>query len=434
MGADGAVVWSPRRAYGALAILTLTFSISFLDRQILSIMVEPIKAELGFSDSQIGLLTGFMFAAFYATLGVPIAAWADRGNRARIVALSCLVWSLFTAASGAASSFWHLALARLGVGMGEAGGTPPSLSIIADYFPPRRRAHAIALYMLGGPIGLVVGSSFAAYMAVNFGWRAAFLGAGAMGLVAAPLTLWIVREPKRGAMDDPGAAPEASPHAMPDRAALVRVSRLFATDRRLRRLLFAAAWSNFYGAALLAWTPAFLIRVMGLEMGQLGTRYAPVLGLVVTAGTLIGGTIVDRAGHARPRVYGYGPALCHLAALPIFLGGLASGDAAIAMVALATAIGLSTSYLGPTFGLLQNIVPGDLRSTASAVLLFVLSLFGAGVGPLLVGMISDLVSANGGLGLALGLVIAPAIAMAAWGNVATALSLPPDGEKTGSLS
>ncbi len=193
--------------YLVVFVLAVAYMLNFVDRQLLSILVEPIKADLGLNDTQIGLLTGLMFALFYTFFGIPVALIADRSHRVRLIALSCAVWSLFTALSGFAKGFASLAAARIGVGIGEAGCSPPSYSLISDYFPPNRRGRALALYVLGIPAGSFVGVALGGWIADAFGWRAAFFILGGAGLVFAPILLTVVREPARGRLDET-AGPE----------------------------------------------------------------------------------------------------------------------------------------------------------------------------------------------------------------------------------
>ena len=265
----------------ALVMLFVVGTINFVDRQLLSVLVEPIRAEMDFSDTQFGLLTGLAFALFYAAMGVPVAMVADRWNRIKLIGIACVVWSGFTAACGLASNFWQLALMRFGVGAGEAGGTAPSLSVLADYYPPAQRPLAIGIFTLNGPFGVFVGAAFGAWAAANIGWRNAFVVIGIVGILVAPLLIWLVREPARGAMDTHKPADEALPFS--------QSLAMFIRRPSLRMVMIGSGLAAFVSYGMLNWIPAFLMRTQKMPLEAMATWFAPAAGITFGIGILGGG-------------------------------------------------------------------------------------------------------------------------------------------------
>jgi len=364
-----------------VAMLCVVYSFNYLDRQFLSVLAEPVKHALRLSDTQLGLLTGLMFALFYTAFGIPVAAIADRGHRTRIIAGACALWSLFTACCGLAGSFTTLALSRIGVGVGEAGGSPPAYSIISDYFAPASRGRALAVYSLGVPIGSMVGAASGGWIAAHFGWRAAFLALGAAGLVLAPIVLVVVREPRRGRLDGP--APVLV------RPRIVDAIGAFLGRPKLLFTALSAGLTAFVGYAAQVWAPAFLMREKGMSLEQVALWYSLTIGISGVAGTWLSGFLVDRLGARRPSAYALAPGVAILICLPFFLAYLfaPSWPASLAFVA-ATSI-LAIMYLPAALAVVQNSVPAAQRATSGAFLLFVLNLIGLGGGPLYVGLLSD---------------------------------------------
>jgi len=367
----------------ALLVLFIVGTINYVDRQILAVLVEPIKAELHLSDTQFGLLTGLAFSLFYAVLGVPVALLADRVHRVRLIAVACLVWSGFSAACGLAGGFLTLALARFGVGAGEAGGTPPSLSILADYYPPEKRSLIIGIFTANGPFGVFIGAALGGWAAQQFGWRGAFFCVGALGLVAAPLLLFFVREPVRGASDPPGAHP---PGPAPS---LLSTAGLFYRRPSLGLLLIASGLTVFVSNAILAWTPAFLMRTQGMSMGELSSWFALAAGASMGLGIWGGGAVVNLLAGKSPRAYALVPCACMLLAAPTLGLALLAQTWQASLLLLIVPMILTTAFVAPALALVQNLAPPNARATASALLLLVFNLIGAGGGPLFIGMISD---------------------------------------------
>jgi len=364
-----------------LVVLTIVYAFNFIDRQILVILQEPIKNEMGLSDAQLGLLSGFTFAIIYVTAGIPIAYWADRGNRRNIVALALTVWSGMTAVSGVVQNYTQLLLARLGVGLGEAGGSPPSHSMISDYYPPEQRATALAFYSSGIYIGILVGFAFGGYVADAFGWRMAFFVVGIPGVLFAVFLRLTVREPRRGRWDD--AAQSKIKPSLKETLSLLKQRKSF--------------WYLSMGCALTAYVsygngnffPSYLIRSHGMSLADVGLVLALVTGVTGAIGTFAGGFIADKLGTRDLRWYLWVPLVGGmLGFLPYFYVLLGTNTTGI----LATLVYyklVTTVYLGPSIAISHALVPPPMRALASAVLLFVLNMIGLGLGPLFTGLLSD---------------------------------------------
>lgn len=376
---------SPVKGYFVTAILAGAYGLNFLDRQLLSILAEPVKTDLGLSDTQLGLLSGLTFAVFYTLFGIPVAWLADRSNRVRIIVAACTLWSLFTATCGLAQNFMQLALSRVGVGVGEAGGSPPSYSIIADYFPPERRGGALAIYSLGVPLGTTVGAALGGWIAATHGWRWAFASIGILGLLYAGVIRLVIREPMRGRLD---AAGEAT-------VPLATTLRSFATDPTLRLTAIAAALCAFVGYAMLSWTPALLMRTKGMTLADMALYYSLASGIAAALGTLASGYLVDRLGQRDRRMYGFVPAAAFLISIPFYIAGIHASSWQLALLFLTVPFAFYAAYLPPALAIVQNSVAPAQRSTASAVLLFILGIVGLGGGPLFIGFVSDAAAARG---------------------------------------
>jgi predicted MFS family arabinose efflux permease len=360
-----------------LGLLFVAYVFNFIDRQILAILLEPIKRELGASDTAMGLLTGFAFALFYTCAGIPIARLADRGVRRSIIAAGLAVWSLLTAVSGTVRSFAELALARIGVGVGEAAFVPPAHSLISDYFPPERRATAMAVFSMGVHVGIAFGFLLGGWIAEFFGWRRAIFAVGLPGLLLAVLVRLTVREPPRRVA--PAAAAEGAS----------TVVRALWRRRSFRHLSLAAALHSFGGYAFAVWGPPFFVRVHGMASGELGTWLGAILGIGGALGSVGGGLIADRWGAGDPRRKLWLPAIASVLQVPWVLALLTIASPRPAMLALVPSAVLSAMWFGPVFALTQSLVRPEARATASAVLVFVINLIGLGLGPPAVGALSD---------------------------------------------
>jgi predicted MFS family arabinose efflux permease len=370
---------SPSRAYSlwVLALLSLAYVLNFIDRQVLAVVSLEVKAELGLSDTQLGILMGPAFALCFTLSGFVLARLADTGSRKWVLTLSLAAWSLFTAGCGVARSFAQLALFRFAVGIGEAGGAPPSQSMISDYFPPERRARALSVFSLGIYLGTLFGFAGGGLLAAGFDWRTAFLVAGALGL---PLTLLIaatVREPAREAH---AAAPAPT--------GLGGLRGLFAVPT-YRWLMAAAACQAFVGFAVLSWSVTLLRRVHALEASEAGVSFGLIAGVTGGAGSLLGGTLADRLARHDARWYAWLSAAVSAAAFPFMVGFTQAGSARAALVCIALFYFLNNVYVPSLWTLVQSLVHPRLRALSSATQLAVTNVFGYAAGAWLVGALND---------------------------------------------
>ena len=373
-----------------LAILLLAYIFNFIDRQILSILQIPIKAELGLTDSQIGLMGGIAFALLYSGLGVPIAWLADRKDRVKIIAVSLGVWSAFTALCGMAQGFWQLFLSRMGVGVGEAGGVAPAYALISDSFPPERRARAMAIFSLGIPIGSALGVFFGGWLASSVNWRVAFIIVGLAGLLLVPLVFYGIKDPGRGRFDT--AASEESPPAPP----FMTVMRTLLAKPTFWFLSFGAGAGSILGYGLAFWLPAFLTRSRGLELMDISWFYGSIALFGGGAGVWLGGWFGDRLGRIGPAGYALIPAVCFLLAAPLYAFGIYTTSLTLAWFAIVLATALSLAWLGPVIAAVQHIVPPNMRATSSAAFLLINNLLGIGFGIWFIGKLSDLLQPSHG--------------------------------------
>jgi MFS family permease len=373
-----------------LLILLLAYIFNFIDRQIIGVLAVPIKADLALSDKQLGLMGGLAFALFYSGLAIPIAWLADRKSRVRIIAWSVGLWSLFTAACGLTQNFWQLFLARMGVGIGEAGGVAPSYGLISDFYPKEKRARALAFFSLGIPIGSALGIFFGGWIASHLDWRSAFLIVGLAGLPAALLVRLFVPEPVRGGFDSAdGSASAPAPPFPSVVAALARTPSFWL-------LSFGAASGSILGYGLIFWLPSFFTRSFHLTLAQVGWYYGSIVLVGGVAGTWLGGWIGDRTGPGDPGAYARIPAYCFIAAAPCFAIGLFAPNLWIGWLLFAIGQMLALAWLGPVIAAVQHIVPPNMRATASASFLFINNLIGIGFGIFFLGYMSDAMKAAHG--------------------------------------
>ena len=367
--------------YYALVLLTIVYACNFIDRQLLAILQESIKADLLLTDGQLGLLAGFAFALFYVTAGIPIARWADRSNRRNIVAGALFLWSLMTAVSGFVQNYGQLLAARVGVGIGEAGGSPPSHSIISDIFPPEKRAGAMGFYSMGVNIGILFGFLLGGWLNEFFGWRVAFMVVGAPGILLAVVVRFTLREPPRGMAENRSASTDAVP--------LGNVLGLLWSRKSFRHMALAAALNAFCGYSIASWTASFMIRSHGMSTGELGTWLALISGLCGAVGVLLGGMLADRLGQKDKRWYMWVPAVAGVISIPFMTLVYLTDHAYLALLFAVVPGLLHNVYLGSTLATTHNLVGLRMRAVASAILFFILNLIGLGLGPLLVGLLSD---------------------------------------------
>jgi len=369
-------------------MLVLVYTFNFIDRQIVGILAVPIKADLGLTDTQLGLMGGLAFALFYTALGIPIAMLADRRNRTTIMTVALVVWSAMTALCGYAQNFWQLFLARLGVGVGEAGGVAPAYSLVSDYFPPQQRARALSVYSFGVPIGSALGIVFGGLIAHHIDWRSAFIAVGVAGVLIAPLFKLLVREPPRGRYDGPRGA--GTP------AGLGEVIRVLASKPAFWGMSLGGAASSMMGYGLFFWLPSFFVRSHGMTLLDASLYFGAILLVGGMAGIWMGGWLADRFGAARRRNYALIPAFAFLATVPFYLGAVTSPSLALAFALFLAPTALGLVWLGPTLSAIQHVVPPGMRATASAVFLFVNNLIGIGLGTVALGALSDALSARYG--------------------------------------
>ncbi|WP_114953315.1 spinster family MFS transporter [Sphingosinicella terrae] len=373
-----------------LLILLLAYIFNFVDRQIIGVLAVPIKAELGLSDRQLGLMGGIAFALFYSGLAIPIAWLADRKSRVNIIAVSVAFWSLFTALCGLAQNFWHLFLARMGVGIGEAGGVAPSYALISDYYPKAKRARALAFFSLGIPIGSALGVFFGGWIGAYLDWRWAFIIVGLAGLPAALLVKAGIREPVRGGFDTPdGGASEPAPP-------FLAVAGQLAATPSFWLLSFGAASGSILGYGLIFWLPSFFSRSFDLELAEVGWFYGSIVLVGGMAGTWLGGWFADRTGPEKPGSYALIPAVSFLIAAPVFAVGVMTPSLILAWLLFTIGQMLALAWLGPVIAAVQHIVPPNMRATASASFLFINNLIGIGFGIYFLGFMSDAMAAAHG--------------------------------------
>lgn len=372
----------------ALAVLVLVYAVNFIDRNLLPILLEPIKRELDATDTEMGWLIGFAFAVFYTLAGIPLARLADHGSRRGLMSIGIAFWSLMTAASGLVGSYAQLAVARIAVGVGEASATPAAHAMIADLFPPERRARALAIYSTGANFGVLFGLLLGGLIQQRLGWRAAFVLIGLPGLLIALLVRTTLPEPRRGESEglvDPGAAP--------DIATTLRYLARLATFRHL------AAASGLYGICcygLVAWVPAFLMRVHGLGPAETGLKSGLAIGLAGAVGTVCAGIVTDRLVRRDRRWLLWIPAAAAAIQIPFHVLFALSPTASVAILALVPVCGLNGIFGALGYTLAQGIAPVRMRAMASATLLFFLNIIGMGLGPMLVGWSNDALAATHG--------------------------------------
>ena len=392
-----------------MVVLTVVYVFNFVDRQILAILLPSIRDEFLVNDAVLGFLAGTAFAIFYATLGVPIALLADRWNRRNLIAIALTIWSGMTALSGMAANIGQLALARVGVGIGEAGCSPPAHSMISDLYPPDQRSTAMGFYTLGISTGIMLAYLAGGWVVQNIGWRAAFFIVGVPGLLLAVVVRFTLTEPRRGASEsrhDSGAHPP-----------ILSVFRFLLARRSFVHMAVAAGLSAFTGYAVISFFPSFLIRSFDMEIVAIGRWLGWILGISGGLGFFGGGFLADRIGRSKRR-----DALWLIAAtmlvtavldVAVFLAPSAAWTLMIFIVPAAT----SNIYLAPVLAQTQSLVALRMRGVASALMLLILNMIGLGLGPLTVGYISDLLAphfADESMRYSLMIICAVLLPWAAW--------------------
>lgn len=374
-----------------LMMLTIVYVFNFVDRQILVVLQESIKNELGLSDTQLGLLSGLSFALFYVLLGIPIARLADRSNRRNIVAISLTVWSVMTAVCGFAQSFYHLLLARIGVGVGEAGASPPAHSMISDYFPENQRAKALSIYSVGIYLGIMIGFPLGSYLDDLYGWRIAFLAIGLPGVIFAILFFLTVKEPAR----------TLEAKSTDNTESFKAVCKYLLSKKSFVFLALAAGFHTFASYGLGNWLASFIIRLHlptgGIEAGNIGLTIGLILGIAGGAGSFIGGYFADKLGQKDKTWYFKVSAYGGIVAIPFLIVFYFYANTFVALTCLFIGYIFISTFLGPSVAIAHSIVPAKMRAFTSAVLFLALNLIGLGFGPLFVGFVSDLLAPSMGV-------------------------------------
>lgn len=392
------VTW---RTHLSLALLALVYIFSFIDRQVLSILLEPIKNEFGASDTEMGLLTGLAFGLIYAVLGVPVGRLADTHNRRNIVAVCCGFWSLATAACGFATQYWHLLIARMSVAVGEAGGMAPSISIVSDSYPPRMRSFAISLFMMGPNLGTLLGLVIGGMVAQYYGWRSVFLAFGIPGIILALLVYFFVKEPVRGGFETPKPAAAAAPRD----PMMKQVWRLLS----MKPLLFvclACGMAGIAGYGYGVWAPSFFIRLHGMSISHAGLVFGLASGLGAVVGAMFCGWLSDKLTQKDARWQLRLAAIGTFFAVPCGIGiffwpaadfwTLGSIQVPYAMV-FVMLFGFFASWFATlSYSAISQMVTASERSVAAALLNLFMTLLGVGIGPLVTGMLSDFFSQTHG--------------------------------------
>jgi MFS family permease len=365
-----------------LLTLLVVYILNFLDRSLLSILAKPIQDSLHLTDSQLGLIGGLYFAFFYCFIAIPIGWIADRSNRVHVLALACAIWSAATMCCGFAATYPQLVIARMTVGFGEAGGVPPSYAIITDTFTPARRGFAFGIYNLGPGIGAAIGVAFGASIAAAFDWRYAFIAIGVVGLFAALIILFVVRDPQRGATDRGGTADHT-------RSGFLETLTAFFSKPTLLLASFGSAATQFITYGLGNFATLFLMREKGMTLGEVAVWYALVVAIGMSTSMLVSGRLIDRFAQRSRRAYALVPAGSLVLAIPFYLAFLWAPGWPLSLALLLVPMTLNFFFLSPSVALVQAEVKPSQRVMAGALYLLVINFIGLGLGPTYVGAASD---------------------------------------------
>ena len=388
---SGEVVRNDDRPYDSklyrnyvLLLLTITYAFNFIDRQIMVILQESIKQDLGLSDSQLGLLTGIAFAAFYVIMGIPVARLADRWVRRSIMSIATGTWSLMTVLCGMAQNFPQLLLARIGVGVGESGCSPPAHSIISDIYPPEKRATALSIYSVGLNIGILFGFLLGGWINEYYGWRMAFIIVGVPGILIALLLQFTIREPVRGATDAIKSSGE-----MPSFMASMK---MMMGKKAFRHVAIGASCFTLIGYGGAIWFAPYMLRNFEIQTGELGTWLALGSGILGGLGTLVGGYLADKKGRQDRRWYTWVPTAAVAITLPFLYFTYTLDSMYLVLSLFMVPATMATVFMGPSIAMVQGMVEARMRALASAVLFFTTNIIGLGLGPFLIGIGSDMLS------------------------------------------
>lgn len=379
--APAVLAYTPLRRYYTLAILVLAYACAYLDRSVIGVVLPQLKLEFHLRDSGLGFLSGFAFAIFFVVFGLPMAMWADRGTRRKVIAISIALWSAMTALCGLAGNFVTLAMARFGVGIGEAGLSPPAHSLLSDLFPPKERATALSIYMVGIYLGIFIGLAYGGYLAQHYGWRTTFLVFSLPGLVVAALVMLFVPEPPRGHSDGPG---------FDDRYRnFGEVLQYLWNTKGLRYTLLSITLCSLVTQAQGAWLPSILMRSHGMTLAQAGLLLGVAGGIGGAIGTLLGGRLSDYFAQRDTRWRLWIVTVAFFILPFSMLTFLYAQSRVLVAGAVVMSAMLAAIHLGPTGAVTQNLTPLRMRARAVAVTLFLITMVGGGAGPLMVGMLSD---------------------------------------------
>jgi len=371
------------RAWIALAMLCAVYVLNFLSRQLPDILAKPIQDSLHISDGQLGRIGGLYFALFYCCISIPVGWLADKTNRSKVLAVACAIWSVATMCCGGAATYLQFAIAYMTVGFGEAGGVPPSYSIISDYFPPGRRGRALGLYNLGPPIGAALGIAFGASIAAAFNWRYAFVSLGSVGLFAVIGILFLVPEPRRGGLD------RISDEVTASKTGFRQTLAMFISRPSLVLVALASGATQFVTYGQLNFAVLFLMREKGMTLKQVAVYYALVVAIGMGGSMLASGRAIDRFTRRSKQAYALVPAASLALALPFYLAFVWAPSWRLALLFLAGTMFLNYFYLTSAVTLVQEEVRPDQRVMSGALLLLIMNLIGLGLGPTFVGAASD---------------------------------------------
>lgn len=376
------------QAWTTLGILWFVYVLNFIDRQLLSILAKPIQDSLHISDSQLGLISGLYFALFYCTIAIPVGWLADRSNRVRVLSAACALWSAATAFCGLANNYAQLVWARMAVGVGEAGGVPPSYAIISDYFPPRQRGTALSIFNLGPPVGAAMGIAFGATLTAAFSWRVAFIAIGIVGIITAFLTLWIVKEPRRGGLDNIVISDGVK------RSGFWSTASMFFSRPALLLVALASGATQFVTYGMSNFATLFLMREKGMTLDQVAIWYALIVGVCMSGGIFLSGRLLDRYTPQSKRAYALIPCISLALAVPFYVGFVWAPSWPLSIALLCGPTFLNYFYLSSAVALVQQEVRPDQRVMSGALLLLVMNFIGLGLGPTYVGAASDFLRAK----------------------------------------
>lgn len=381
MNASAPAVLSLAARRYALVILAIVYMFNFVDRQILAILLPSIRDEFGTSDAYLGFLSGTAFAFFYVILGIPIAQYADRCNRRNLIAAAVAIWSGMTALSGLAANIWQLTLARIGVGIGEAGCSPPAHSMIADYFPPEKRSTAMGFYTMGISAGIMLAYMAGGWVAQNIGWRETFFIVGIPGLVLALIVRFTVQEPQRGSSEGRVVSSEQPP--------LSAVFKFLLARRSFVHMSVAAGLSSLVGYAVISFMPSFMVRSFDMEIAVLGVWLGLILGIAGGAGFFFGGYVADHIGKTQKRRAFVFIAITVLFSAAFLIAAFLAATWQTVLLLYVIPAATANVYLAPTLSLTQSLVALRMRAVASALVLLIINVIGLGIGPWFAGALSD---------------------------------------------